>query len=194
MRLEPLLPPTRPTTRRPNRDHRTILNGIRWRLRTGVPWRDLPDRYGKWETVYSRFRRWQQAGIWDRVLAALVADGDASWTGVCIFLMAPPCALIRMPRGQTRGRRSGAWAEPGRVQPLAPPPAGGARRQTGHPVRRHLQQRTESCRGVRVDRDADRERKRIERLKQHRAIATRYGKLQETFHALITIAAILLWL
>jgi len=77
-RLEPLLPPARPDTGRPNHDHRTVLNGILWRLRTGAPWRDLPERYGPWQTVYSRFRRWQQAGIWDRILAALTAAGDAA--------------------------------------------------------------------------------------------------------------------
>jgi transposase len=76
-RLEPLLPPQKPPVGKPNRDHRTVLNGILWRLRTGAPWRDLPERYGKWETVYSRFRRWQRAGVWDRSLAAVQADGDA---------------------------------------------------------------------------------------------------------------------
>lgn len=77
-KLAPLLPPERPATGRPNKDHRTVLNGILWRLKTGVPWRDLPERYGPWETVYSRFRRWQRAGVWDRVLAAVQADGDAA--------------------------------------------------------------------------------------------------------------------
>lgn len=76
-KLEPHLPPQKPPTGKPNHDHRTIVDGILWRLRTGAPWRDLPERYGKWETVYSRFRRWQLAGVWDRALAALQADGDA---------------------------------------------------------------------------------------------------------------------
>ena len=76
-KLAPLLPPERPATGRPNKDHRTVLNGILWRLRTGAPWRDLPARYGPWQTVYSRFRRWQRAGVWARVLAALQAEGDA---------------------------------------------------------------------------------------------------------------------
>ena len=75
-RLEPLLPPQKPATGKPNRDHRTVLNAILWRLRTGAPWRDLPERYGPWQTAYSRFRRWRLAGVWDRVLAALQADGD----------------------------------------------------------------------------------------------------------------------
>jgi transposase len=77
-RLQPLLPPEKPRVGRPNHDHRRMINGIRWRLRTGAPWRDLPERYGKWETVYSRFRRWQQQGVWQRVLAALQAEEDAA--------------------------------------------------------------------------------------------------------------------
>ncbi len=82
-KLLPLLPPEKPATGRPNKDHRTVLNAIRWRLKTGCPWRDLPERYGPWETVYSRFRRWQRAGVWDRILAELQrqadAEGDLDW-------------------------------------------------------------------------------------------------------------------
>jgi transposase len=76
-RLEPLLPPQRPATGRPNDDHRRILNGILWVHRTGAPWRDLPERYGPVGTVSSRFYRWRQAGLWHRVLAALQAAADA---------------------------------------------------------------------------------------------------------------------
>ncbi len=76
--LQPLLPPEKPRAGKPNLPHRTIVNGIVWRLKTGAPWRDLPERFGKWATVYSRFRRWQRAGIWDRVLAALQSAGDAA--------------------------------------------------------------------------------------------------------------------
>lgn len=70
-RLIPLLPAQRPQTGRPNHDHRTVINGILWILRTGAPWRDLPARYGHWQTVYSRFRRWKQAGVWERMLGSL---------------------------------------------------------------------------------------------------------------------------
>src|SRR5688572_25723223 len=77
-RLHLLLPPQRPATGRPAHDHRQIVNGVLWRLTTGVPWRDLPERYGPWQTVYSRFRRWQRAGVWDRLLAAVQAAGDAA--------------------------------------------------------------------------------------------------------------------
>ena len=66
--LQPLLPPPKPTTGRPAKDHRTIINGILWVLRTGAPWRDLPERYGLWRTVASRFYRWRKDGLWDRLL------------------------------------------------------------------------------------------------------------------------------
>ena len=76
-RLRPLLPPP-PTGRgRPRTDDRTIVEGILWHLATGSPWRDPPERFGPWQTVYSRFRRWHLAGVWDRAFAALLAQGDA---------------------------------------------------------------------------------------------------------------------
>ena len=77
-RLAPLLPPQHPTRGRPNHDHRRVVNGMLWRLATGAPWRDVPPQYGSWRTVYSRFRRWQAAGVFDRVLAALQRAGDAA--------------------------------------------------------------------------------------------------------------------
>ena len=76
-RLRPLLPPLPAGRGRPRADDRTIVEGVLWRLATGAPWRDLPERFGSWRTVYSRFRRWQRAGVWDRVLAALQAEADA---------------------------------------------------------------------------------------------------------------------
>ena len=69
--LEPVLPPQKPHTGRPAKDHRQVMNGILWVLRTGAPWRDLPERYGKWTTIYSRFQRWRKQGVWDRILAEL---------------------------------------------------------------------------------------------------------------------------
>lgn len=75
--LAPHLPPQRAATGRPAKDHRTVVEGILWRLRTGAPWRDLPGRYGPWQSAYTRFRRWQAAGVWDRALVALQAEADA---------------------------------------------------------------------------------------------------------------------
>ena len=76
-RLEPLLPPERPRTGRPNHDHRRVVSGMLWIHRTGAPWRDLPERYGPVGTVSSRFYRWCRAGVWDRILSALQAEADA---------------------------------------------------------------------------------------------------------------------
>ena len=82
-RLQPLLPAQKPHTGRPAVDHRRIINGMLWILRTGAPWRDLPERYGPWSTVASRFYRWRKAGLWTRLLATLQqhADGagDLDW-------------------------------------------------------------------------------------------------------------------
>lgn len=74
--IEPLLP-RRAATGRPPTDHRQIVNGILWILRTGAPWRDLPERYGPWSTVASRFYRWRQAGVWERLFAELQRQADA---------------------------------------------------------------------------------------------------------------------
>jgi len=52
-------------------DHRTMLNGMLWILRSGAPWRDLPERYGKWKSVYHRFNRWRGDGTFDRLLKSL---------------------------------------------------------------------------------------------------------------------------
>ena len=58
------------------KDHRTVVNGILWKLRTGAPWRDLPERYGSWQTCYDRFVRWRRDGTWDRLLARAQTKSD----------------------------------------------------------------------------------------------------------------------
>ena len=75
--LEQLLPAVKPTGRRP-RCYRQVINGIRWRIRTGAPWRDIPERYGPWETCYGRFRVWQRDGTWAGLLSGLQARADAA--------------------------------------------------------------------------------------------------------------------
>jgi len=54
-----------------------VINGVLFRVRTGVPWRDLPERFGPWETVYKRHRRWSADGTWELLLAQIQAVQDA---------------------------------------------------------------------------------------------------------------------
>jgi transposase len=74
--IEPLLP-NKPRGV-PRVDDRRVLNGIFWVLRSGAPWRDLPERYGPRTTCYNRFVRWRKAGVWDRLMDAITSahDGD----------------------------------------------------------------------------------------------------------------------
>ena len=74
--IEPLLP-NKPRGV-PRVDDRRVLNGIYWRLRTGSPWADIPDRYGPYTTCYNRFVRWRKMGVWDRLFEAVsrAYDGD----------------------------------------------------------------------------------------------------------------------
>jgi transposase len=76
--LRPLLPQPHHHGKagRPWLPHHTLINGILWILRTGAPWRDLPERYGKWNTVYTRFKRWRRDGTWTRIFATLLEERD----------------------------------------------------------------------------------------------------------------------
>ncbi|RZU51324.1 transposase [Krasilnikovia cinnamomea] len=73
----PLLPAPR-TGRPPKWTKRQLIDGIRWRIRVGAPWRDVPEQYAPWQTIYGLFRRWQRDGTWARLLAALQAHADAA--------------------------------------------------------------------------------------------------------------------
>ena len=75
-RLEPLLPPRKAGKAR--KDDRLVVHGILWKLATGAPWRDLPERYGPWQSVYTRFRRWTRAGVWDQIFGAIQRQADAA--------------------------------------------------------------------------------------------------------------------
>ncbi|MGX1887894.1 IS5 family transposase [Streptomyces sp. NPDC055287] len=75
--LEPLLPIGIKPGRPPVHSKRQLIDGIRFRTRAGVPWRDLPVQYGPWETVYGLFRRWQRDGTWHRIFEQLQARADA---------------------------------------------------------------------------------------------------------------------
>jgi transposase len=82
--LEPCLPPLNTGRGRKMHDRRRHINGILWILKTGAQWRDCPKQYGKWGTVYARFRLWQLDGTWDLILEKLLIhfnmDGGIDWS------------------------------------------------------------------------------------------------------------------
>lgn len=71
MVVEPLIAVEPAETGRPRRDVREMLNAALWILRTGAPWRDLPERYGPWQSAYEYFNTWRSSGTYDRILEAL---------------------------------------------------------------------------------------------------------------------------
>ena len=79
-RIKDLLPPEHPKEGKRGRpakcDNRSAMNGILWIARGGAPWRELPERYGPWQTVYSRFRKWKEMGVFERVFQVLSMDAD----------------------------------------------------------------------------------------------------------------------
>ena len=77
-RIEPLMPSSDGQRGRPFRDHRQVVEGIIYRLRTGIAWRDLPLSFGPHQTVAKRHRRFSSDGTWDRIHARLVAEADAA--------------------------------------------------------------------------------------------------------------------
>nr|WP_234338060.1 IS5 family transposase [Streptomyces sp. NRRL WC-3725] len=89
--VEPLLPRSERGRRR--LDDRTVLNGIVWKFRTGTAWRDVPERYGSWATLHTRFRRWAKDGTFERMLRAAQARADAA--GDIEWLVAVDSTIVR---------------------------------------------------------------------------------------------------
>jgi transposase len=107
-----------------------VVNGIVWKLATGAPWRDVPERYGPWKTLHERHRRWTADGTWDRVLTHLQVHPDGQpveWivtvdsTVVCAHQHAAGARKRGRPSA-ARARRRGSSRFPGR--PSAGPAEG----------------------------------------------------------------------
>ena len=104
--LAPHLPPQRAATGRPAKDHRTVVEGVLWRLRTGAPWRDLPERYGPWQTCHARLVRWQRDGTWDRLLAHAQTKSDA--VGEVVWEVSVDSTAVRAHQHAAGARKKGA--------------------------------------------------------------------------------------
>jgi transposase len=102
--LAPLLPQD-PRRGQKWRDHRTVLNGILWKLATGVPWRDLPERYGPWQTCHARLLRWQRDGTWERILRHVQQHSDAA--GEVVWEASVDSTVVRAHQHAAGARKGG---------------------------------------------------------------------------------------
>src|SRR5215831_757585 len=161
-------------------DNRLFVDAVIYRYRTGIPWRDLPERYGYWKAVHRRYRRWCESGVFMRVFEIMSRDADNEFVMLDATIVRAdlaPDALIA-----DKGYDSDAFVEKLEardITPVIPPKAN----------RKEI-------------RDCDFalycERNLVERffnkIKHYRAIATRFDKLANTFLAGVLLVCVVLWL
>jgi transposase len=125
--IGPLLPPERGRGCRPAQDNRVYFEGMMWIARTGSQWRHLPDEYGKWNSVFRRYRRWLDVGVFDAMLESLAEMVERDPTADMIdstIVRAHHCA-VGIKRGLSKQRRlvGRAAASPPSCMPAATPKA-----------------------------------------------------------------------
>lgn len=81
-RIEGLLPGREGAVGVTAKDNRLFVEAVLYRYRAGVPWRDLPERFGPWKAVHTRFSRWSASGVWEGLFKALAADGDNEYARI----------------------------------------------------------------------------------------------------------------
>jgi transposase len=101
-RIKDALPAENTGEGRPSKPNRVMLNGMLWRARTGAPWRDLPDRYGPWQTVYHRFRLWSKNNVFLLLFEQLASDADTQ----DIAIDSTSCKAHQHAAGAKRGRQT----------------------------------------------------------------------------------------
>ncbi len=83
------------------RDNRLFVEAVLYRYRAGIPWRDLPERFGSWKNTHTRFSRWAKSGVWERVFAALGADADNEYAMI-------DATIVRAHQHSAGARQKGA--------------------------------------------------------------------------------------
>ncbi|WP_433208092.1 IS5 family transposase [Nocardia sp. CA-107356] len=127
--IEPLLPVGKKSGRPPKWTKRQLIDGIRWRVRVGSPWRDVPACYGSWESVYGLFRRWQRAGVWTRILSALQALADSE--GRIAWDVSVDSTIARAHQHAAGARKRGTYRPNRRAPGMIPSPDHGLGRSRG---------------------------------------------------------------
>jgi transposase len=105
-----------------------VVEGIVWRFRTGAPWRDVPEEFGPWQTLWKRHDRWSADGTWDRLLTGVCADADAA--AELDWVVAVDSSINRAHQHAAGARRITAPI----TAPIADKPAGGPTGHTGGTV------------------------------------------------------------
>ena len=113
--IAPLLLAERGRVGRPSHDNRHVLNGILWTMRSGARWIDVPERYGRWNSVYRRFRRWAKAGVFEAILdtlAGALAEGRVQMLD----------STIVRAHAQAAGAKKGTWIRRSGARAVGSPP------------------------------------------------------------------------
>lgn len=100
-RIKDLLPPENSGEGRPSKPNRLMFNGMLWIAKTGAPWRDLPERFGPWETVYSRFRLWSKNDVFQELFECLTSDADMQ----DLAIDSTACKVHQHAAGAKKGRK-----------------------------------------------------------------------------------------
>ena len=109
-RIKDLLPGRGDEPGRPAADNRLFIDAVLWIAKTGVPWRDLPERFGNWNSVFRRFSRWAKAGVWKRVLEALAGEPDLELLILDTTIVRAHAHAAGAPKNTGEDRRPRVWA------------------------------------------------------------------------------------
>ena len=109
-RIEPLIPGKKGDKGRHGADNRLFVDAVLWLVRAGAPWRDLPDEFGKWNSVFKRFRRWAKKGVWKRLFTELGENPDLEYLIIDSTIVRAHPHAAGAQKGEPKMRRSGVRA------------------------------------------------------------------------------------